>query len=204
MDQANTPSANNVFIKCPECGKVLQFKAFPNYQKAKLTCPFCKYQNSIENYVSIKTPSQQLQPQPPLDGDGDTEDLDATRTPGSVQLRCVDTGATRTLREGLNTIGRSSATPQATVTFDDPQKYLSRNHATINVVATGKGLSVRLQDNGSKNGTFINNTRLSSGTIVAVQNGGMFTMGRLRFVVEITSRSAGPRPGGNSPATELI
>ena len=204
MDQANTPSANNVFIKCPECGKVLQFKAFPNYQKAKLTCPFCKYHNSIENYVSIKAPSQLQEPQPPLDGDTDTEDMDATRTPGSVQLRRVDTGETRTLREGLNTIGRSSATPQATVTFDDPQKYLSRNHATINVVATGKGLSVRLQDNGSKNGTFINNTRLSSGTIVAVQNGGMFTMGRLRFVVEITNRGSSPRHGSNSPATELI
>ena len=71
-------------------------------------------------------------------------------------------------------------------------------------LATGKGLSVRLQDNGSKNGTFINNTRLSSGTIVAVQNGGMFTMGRLRFVVEITNRGLSPRPGSNSPATELI
>ncbi len=197
-----TDNSNNVFIKCPQCGKVLQFKAFPNYKKARLKCPFCHYDNTTENYIQIKA----NKPEDGLSGGNNSEE-EGTVTLTEVILHSLTNNQRRSLTMGENTIGRSSLTPKAKVTFDDPQKYLSRNHALITVLRTGNGkIQCRLSDNNSMNGTYIGNTRISSGTIVVVPAGQEFTLGRMKFVIEINDSGAKPMGPINNESgpTELL
>lgn len=204
MTPKDTPLSNNIFIKCPSCGKVLQFRAFPNYKKARLKCPFCHFDDLIENYTSLQSNVKTTKPDIPPMQDED----EATRTLDPViTIRCLSNNQSHQLRVGENTIGRSSATPQATVTFDDPNKFISRNHARITVIRTpGGSLQCRLSDNGSKNGTFIGKTRISNGTIVIVPAGQVFTLGRMQFVIDIQGDKSVMCSGDSSSSspTELI
>lgn len=198
-NKAQEGSQNNVVIRCPQCGKILQFKPFPNYQKAKLSCPFCKFHDSIENYPPA-TIARKQPPTPPTPHD-DTIPLNP------ATIRCLDTGVSHPLELGKNTIGRSCAAPQASITFDDAQKYLSRVHATIDVVDTGAhGLQIRLSDNGSKNGTFVNGKRLTPSAIVVVAPGSVISMGRFRFEVVLDNKQTPQQPfnNGSGPSTVLI
>lgn len=200
----------SLYVKCPNanCGKVLAFKSFPNYQEAKITCPYCNYQAKIKDFIPFtpkgQTTPQQAPAQQPMGPVGGYYGGDQTQLMGggpagndqtqmyvqTPKMMCLETHETKTLQMGKNTIGRTASQQQATITFNDPEKYLSRNHATVNVVNTPSGLQIQLSDNKSVNGTFIQGKRLPAGTIVKVTPDMVITLGRLRF--QITFPPAGP------------
>ncbi len=201
MTPQGAPLTNNIYIKCPKCGKVLQFKAFPNYKKARLKCPFCEYDDLIENYntMQMKTSTPPTKPTVPM------SPPPMTHQSTIVNLRCIDNGQVRSLQMGDNSIGRSSITPQASVTFDDNQRYLGRNHAKITIIRSPQGtIQCRLSDNGSKNGTFIGKNRINPGTIVVIPAGQEFSLARLRFVIDIEGNNAPQNNGETNLGQTMI
>ena len=64
------------------------------------------------------------------------------------------------LKPGDNILGRSA---DCDVVLPDPEKWLSRRHATLTVSADG----VRLRDHGTVNGTFVADQRIEAATIDA-------------------------------------
>lgn len=82
------------------------------------------------------------------------------------------------LHEGQNMIGRD---PEGTVVIDSPE--VSRQHACLTVGSDG----VKLEDLGSKNGTFIGDERIKQPCLL--QDGAQITIGRTR----LTLRAIGDR-----------
>jgi len=233
-----------LYVQCPnkQCGKVLSFKAFPNYKEARITCPFCEYQAKIKEFMSFvpkksaqKTPQQHEQsranaPMPPMPpaqpapcrtpmqqpmgpaqqpqkpmASAAVDDPTVTISDLKVFIQCIDNKMKFELKPGKNIIGRTSAQPKATILFPDPEKYLSRNHASITVMHTPQGIEIRLVDNGSVNGTFVQGKRLPAGTICKIPANIVITLGRLRFIVFVESAgSTGTSNYGNTPNTILM
>jgi len=71
------------------------------------------------------------------------------------------------LKPGDNVLGRSD---ECDVALPDPEKWLSRRHATLTVAADG----VMLKDNGTVNGTFVGDQRIES---AAIEAGATFRVG---------------------------
>ena len=168
---------NLIVIKCPKCGTRLSFKPIPNYREKKVTCPKCKHSAQAGNYILEYDPEQVVQ----------EENEDTRITSGQVYIRCVETGEQHTLKNGSNTIGRKVASPKAEITFVDPEKYMSKLHASISVVNTGGRTRLHLRDENSTNGTSIKGKQVPKGSIVLLSPGVEFKMGNLNFVCTIPS-----------------
>jgi pSer/pThr/pTyr-binding forkhead associated (FHA) protein len=75
------------------------------------------------------------------------------------------------LKRGVNTIGRKSSSSQSSIQIQGDE-YISRNHATIEVVMKKDGnFEHRLSDNNSKNRTYHNDTPLEAGDISVLMPG---------------------------------
>ncbi len=198
----NDPNA--VFVKCPNqgCGHVLQFKAMPNYREAIIECPFCHYKSKVKNFLDFtpKTPA----PMPPLNGNqqggGDTQIVSGNQVTNQttaqtttqktnqltrVFIKCLTSGEERPLKYGENKVGRACAQPKADILFKDPEKYLSRDHATFKVVDRAGIIEIHLSDNGSANGTFVKNQRLKPRMILKVPADTIVKLGKLEFMIRI-------------------
>ena len=86
------------------------------------------------------------------------------------------------LREGDNLIGRTPREgPRPDVEIQDPEKYVSRQHATLRVAG---GMFI-LIDHGSKNGTYLNDQRMTPKQEYPVSKGDVIRIeGRLLRLVD--------------------
>ena len=99
----------------------------------------------------------------------------------NVVLVSMNTGTTEQLiiNKPEFTIGRDSSCDYTPLN----RSFISHKHATIYFDAeTGQ---VSLEDNGSQNGTFLNNQRLAPGTKYPVSAGDVIQLGAIRFTSEL-------------------
>lgn len=93
---------------------------------------------------------------------------------------------TFSLREGLVTIGRKSASSNVTFGIETNDRLMSRSHISIEVRKDPKsGYKHYLSDNNSKNRTLYNNNYLENGEVVVLHDNDEIVIGRtsLRFKV---------------------
>lgn len=182
-----------VVVRCPQCGMRIQFKPVPNYRARVMKCSNCNYADIAANFP----PAEQKRPK-------SYDITDSTVIPNAkkVRLKCMDTGESHLLSTGTNTIGRKVSEPRAAVTFNDPERFMGRLHASITVAQTPQGIQLQLKDENSSNGTFVKNIRINPNSIVKILPGDIIQFGRMRFqcIVEGEAhRPMGPlRPDDNT------
>ncbi|HXI13861.1 MAG TPA: FHA domain-containing protein [Thermoanaerobaculia bacterium] len=106
-----------------------------------------------------------------------TEAADAAQPPGRMRLQLLWEGHEAQLFEGANVLGRD---PGDTISLDDPT--ISRKHARIEVT----GESTILIDNGSKNGTFLNGTRITEEA--QIRDGDVIHIGAVKLLFRRSER----------------
>ena len=122
-----------------------------------------------------------------LDGPPDSKTLIenlANRIPAGLECALLDQDSVYPLKVGLNTIGRL---PDNDVVLDDP--YVSRRHCAI-LVHSGSGFE--LHDVASKNGTFLNGSKLTGPT--SLSSGDEIRMCDRQLVFVIKNAPKQPAP----------
>lgn len=128
---------------------------------------------------------------------GDASDLEPPEASPPARCWLMWNERAIVLADGTNLIGRE---PDCAVWID--AAGVSRRHARIEVAHGGD--AVRLEDLGSKNGTFVDGSPIQG--VVPVANGSVIQVGEVALTLRIWSRSAareteriprnGGRPGG--------
>ena len=159
---------------CPSCNVVLEFDRAVH---SVVECPICKYKGKVADYEeSIPTEPGIFQ----------------ILKPGKLALvesdvQWLQDEKTVTLKRGVNTLGRLSPNSTSNVQLPVNDSFMSRTHATIEVVMTTNGVfEHRLSDMGSQNGTYYNGNRLEKGDIIRLTPGDTIKVGHthLKFIVE--------------------
>lgn len=91
------------------------------------------------------------------------------------------------LQSGTNTIGRADSDSSASIQIDTEDRYMSRNHAAIDVEQSSRGLRHLLRYGyNTQISIMVNGRRLGNDTHVELHNGDTITMGHtpLTFVIE--------------------
>jgi len=138
-------------------------------------CPKCGYTGNVADFKELELPTE-VKPQ-----------TGKLYMPGKLELvesdaqwlqkeRIVD------LKRGINTLGRKSPESHATIQIPTTDEFMSRNHATIDVIMKADGVfEHRLSDNRSKNGTFHNGERLEKGDVIKLTQGDAIKLGHTVF-----------------------
>lgn len=171
---------------------MLSFKSFPNYKAAPIVCPHCHFKGRVSDFIELRPKAAQPQGVPmqqPVSAPKPT--APPAKITATVTLENTFTGEKHDLHPGDNLIGRRTPNPRADVLFDDPEHYMSRCQAVIEVRQDDDRVSVLLRDAGSANGTFVNDVRLPEGTRVRISDGDTFVMGKHRYRISII---AGGKP----------
>lgn len=119
-------------IKCPQCGAILKVgvSSSADLTKGKLTCPKCKFSNSIADFKTVV--------EKPVH-----DETQIVSTVHDVIGHLIDdaTGKEYPLREGRLLIGRlsSSAKGNADVMIETEDKGFSRSQFYIRVIKGGDG-----------------------------------------------------------------
>ena len=166
---------NEIISICPKCKTPLKFSS-DRAVSSKAKCPKCKYEGSRSDFEeSIPTEG----PNPLM-----TRKL---YKPGRLEMVASDAQWLRTekitnLKRGINTLGRRSPTSTSNTQLPTTDDYMSRNHATIDVVMKADGIfDHRLSDNGSNNGTFHNSDRLEKNEVINLTPGDLIRLGHTTF-----------------------
>lgn len=188
--------SNLVVVKCPECGLRLSFKAVPNYREKPITCPKCHHSDIVGHFTMVQDPAQ-IQGNNPTSASSDDDETRTVPTYGAV-IKCLETGEERPLKPGPNTIGRAAHVPKASVLFTDKEQYMSRLHATLTFLTTGQLPQLQLRDEDSANGTFVSDVAIPRKSIVKLNSGTPFKMGKLTFVCNIVDTRTGAPVGAGA------
>lgn len=143
-------------MKCPACGS--------DNTEGTVYCDACGVRLSSEN-----TPSPSA------------ADAATTQSESPVSLVLIETGNEYSISKNIVLVGRESIPddvfPDIDLTPDDPDGYVSRQHIQIQ----RQDEDHIIIDLNSKNGTFVNNKRLSAGTPLTLANGDDIRLGKLRM-----------------------
>ena len=164
---------------CPACKATLSFDRALN---SVVKCPNCKFTGKVETFKE-KEPETEA-PGNPSKG--------KIYKPGKLEFvksdvewlskeKIVD------LKRGVNTLGRQSGDSKATIQLPVIDPYMSRVHATIDVVMKADGVfEHRLSSMKSKNGTFHNGELLADSDVIKLLPGETIRLGHtfFRFIVE--------------------
>lgn len=172
-----------VEVKCPKCGQRIRFKPVPNYRSRTMTCPKCQYKDTAGNFVTNSNSGPNI--------DEITDPVITTQSK-NIRLKCLDTGESHSLSIGRNTIGRKVSDPRATITFNDPDRFMGRLHASITVAQTPQGVQLHLKDENSANGTFVKNMRINANSVIKLLPGEEIKFGKLRFHCLVEARQGTP------------
>ena len=86
------------------------------------------------------------------------------------------------LESGTCLIGRRSASSRCNVQLDTDDLSVSRTHAKIEFKERAGGrIDCLISDAGSKNGTSVNEQRLSAQDVIILRSGDVITMGKIKF-----------------------
>jgi len=159
---------------CPSCNVVLEFDRAVH---SVVKCPKCSHKGNVTEFEeSIPTEPSFFQ----------------VYKPGKLELVESDTlwlqdDKKVILKRGVNTLGRMSPNSTSNIQLPVNDSFMSRNHASIDVVMTTNGVfEHRLSDLGSQNGTYYNGIPLEKGDIIRLTLGDIIKVGHthLRFVAE--------------------
>ena len=170
---------SEISIKCPTCGKVLRIEETPTINTAKFTCPVCKEKHIVGNCQRIqknqKKDIEATQYEP--NGSGANEETRVADSPVNVGYLVDSAGRRYQLNKGVNTIGRKAMTSNATVQIDDPNGYMSRDHASIEVRERGNQLFHILKNTLNKNKSYVNGNLVCEGDQLILNHGDRLKLG---------------------------
>jgi len=168
-----TPQTIN--IKCPGCGVILTVTNSKNEDEKRFACPKCGKRIVVPFYKLNRKQE-----------DGDTL-LDGKEGAQATQMSDADTlqscfitcnGKEYELLVGRNTIGRMATTSDADVQIDVEDRYMSREHAVMNVRRLPNGgLKVDITNHKNKNNTSVNGNLLQPGDAIVLHDGDVIRMG---------------------------
>lgn len=172
-------------IKCPKCGKVLRLEDNPNIDNAVFTCPVCKEKHKVGDCQRIvDTPKQNIVSEetqysfnaPASSDDNETQYVGFAPQPQIGTL--VDAvGNPYQLSLGINTIGRRATTSTATVQIAVDDRYMSRNHAIIEVKNAGGQILHILRNGANKNPSYHNGSLVGPSDQMILNNGDCIKFG---------------------------
>jgi predicted Zn finger-like uncharacterized protein len=167
-----------ISIHCPHCQTKL--KVDENRIPADIqtfACPKCKKSIEVAFVMSNKQ-----------DDDSETVILSvpgAKQVTGSLLVSPNEYTPEQTihLSEGINIIGRKSATQALSTAIETKDKLMSRSHIGIEVRKNEKGENIHyLYDNKSTNRTLYNSRYIEPGEIVVLKNHDEIQIGQTRLV----------------------
>ena len=86
------------------------------------------------------------------------------------------------LKRGVNTLGRKSPNSASNTQLPTTDEFMSRNHASIEIVMKADGIFEHLlSDRGSNNGTFHNGDRLAKSDVIKLAVGDAVRLGHTTF-----------------------
>lgn len=177
---------NEIKIKCPKCGKILRLADNPNINNAVFTCPVCKEKNKVgvcqrivdapvQNISSEET--QYFFPSSAPSGDETQIAGSSVQQPG-IGYFIDNNGRTYKLHLGVSTIGRKASTSYALVQIYTEDRYMSRNHAIIEVKNAGGQIIHILRHGAGKNSSYINGTIMQGSDQFILNDGDRLTFGK--------------------------
>lgn len=186
-------------IKCPSCGVVLDVQNSKNELVKQITCPKCKA------VLQVKFPPQQepleaktyYAPPKKLVADNGATQLAGisygatqlvTDTPKiSTSAKLLYDGISYPLEEGQNIIGRKGNTSKATIQIATDDRYMSRQHCSINVTTLPDGTKKAVLSNyQNKNLTSIDGQPIETGDAIRLTEGNSITMGHTTVTFKLS------------------
>lgn len=186
-------------IICPKCKAVLDVKNSQNETVKQITCPSCKTILQVKFLPQPEPIEAHTFYAPPKDNGatrlaGSIPDSGATQLAGNengtTQLasanaihsdkpRLLFGGATYTLKEGRNIVGRKSTTSKGTIQIETADRYMSRQHCLVTVTKlSDESLKVVLSNYQNKNATLVDGQPIETGDEIRLTNGDTITMGK--------------------------
>lgn len=190
---------NTIKIKCPTCGKVLTLQDAPGINSKPFICPGCK-----EKHIVGNCPRPIVKPKPAITseetqyngasmantGGEETQfgsslshhsNSEETQIVSSTvaKLGCIvdSLGHQYALAIGINTVGRKASSSPATVQIAVDDRYMSRNHAIIEVQNAGGQIIHILKNGANKNPSYLNDQLLADGDQMILNNGDRIKLG---------------------------
>ncbi len=186
-------------IKCPSCGVVLDVQNSKNELVKQITCPKCKA------VLQVKFPPQQepleaktyyAPPKQPVADNGATHLAGSsygatqlvTDTPKiSTSAKLLYDGISYPLEEGQNIIGRKGNTSKATIQIATDDRYMSRQHCSINVTTLPDGTKKAVLSNyQNKNLTSIDGQPIETGDAIRLTDGNSISMGHTTITFKLS------------------
>ena len=177
-------------VKCPNCNAVLEVKNSKDEVVKQIICPQCKA------LLEVKFPPQQkpleahtvlVPPRPNPIADGATvlggspsgaTVLGSPQQAVSKSLKLVFNGIDYPLAEGQNIIGRQASTSKASIQLPTSDRYMSRQHCSIQVSTLPDGSKKAVLTNyQNKNATLVNGSSIQDGDQIRLQDGDQIAMG---------------------------
>ena len=181
---------NEITIKCPSCGKTLRLKEMPANENASFICPVCKEKHRVSSCkqmqpkLSIANESTQYGPLQAPKKDNNEETRAFNTLPKLGVLEDLQ-GHKYQLNKGVNTIGRKAKSSQAVIQIDDPDCFMSRNHASIEVRNTGVSTLYVLKNTFNKNRSYVNGSLVSTGDQMILNDGDRLKFGTKELIFKI-------------------
>lgn len=183
-------------IKCPTCGKILRVADAPNINQSSFVCPICKERHIVGKCVHIEaSPQPRSGEDTYIGGSPSNTGVDETRIGGidetqighAPQHQAIGhltdlNGKNYQLRIGINSIGRKASTSTATVQIDTADRYMSRNHAIIEVRQVGGQIVHILKNDANKNPSYVNDTIMGANDQLILNDGSRLTFGKTQLV----------------------
>lgn len=186
----NNNFSNDKRIKCLGCKQVLTFSEFTQLplnntevnssdnEKTRIPSPsnITSQNASISEETLIKSVSS------------DIPNLKVGYSAGKAIIGSIieqSTSKKYFLKEGKNTLGRKSISSFVSIPIDTNDRYMSRNHLTIEVINGGKEyihIAYNCKDDVE---TYINNKVLSVSDQIVLENGDSIQMGDTKFKFEL-------------------
>lgn len=171
-------------IKCPSCGVLLDVRNSQNEAVKMIICPQCKAQlrvifsqnNGKTQYVDSGNGVTRYVGQTSFDNSDETvlAGNKAILSPG--YLTCG--GDEYPLKFGINVIGRNAVSSQATIQIATEDRYMSRQHLTIQVVKVSSDkIRVVVANYHNKNASYVNGQLLNEGDQLILSEGSIIKMG---------------------------
>ena len=182
---------SEIKVRCPKCGKVLRLADNPNIDNAVFTCPVCHEKHRVgECQKIVDAPKTNIACEETQYGFASSSGGEETQIVGSVPKTNVGVlvdgyGSKYQLGIGLNTIGRKASTSDASVQICVDDRYMSRNHAIIEVKNVG-GKTLHFFRNGAnKNPSYVNGVLVGESDKIILNNNDRIKLGMTEVIFKM-------------------
>ncbi|MCH5223542.1 MAG: FHA domain-containing protein [Muribaculaceae bacterium] len=174
----------NINVKCPWCSAVLKIKAAPGIDNASLCCPVCKKTSPFSQFKKFVAEESETQF---VNHPGSGNSASGLKSVIG-KLVIPSKGIAFQLKLGRNIIGRKASTSTANFQISTGEsKRLSREHIIIDVKRLSSGgvaHHVSLVKE-RVNKTYLNNSELTFGDTLILQNGDMIKLPDVNILFEL-------------------